>query len=262
MQLGIISSPNEESFIRAKNRGLDFIELCINIDIHVPDFMDQLVQIKNYISKYDVAIGSIGRWGSDRIDDQGHLIEEELKNSYQLIDACHALGCPVFVCGCNFVESLSYKDNCLAAINYFNKLITYGKEKGIKIATYNCRWSNFVHSEMAWTIIHGSLEDLGIKYDPSHCYYDGNGHYLEEIRDWGHRIYHFHLKGALKIKGERFDDPPVGMDQIHWPTVMATLYAVQYDGTLSIEPHSSNWRGELGNKGIDFTIDYIRPFIL
>ena len=68
---------------------------------------------------------------------------------------------------------------------------------------------------MAYTMIHGYLKDLYIKYDPSHCIYAG-GDYLKETRDWGDRFLHIHLKGSLKIDNERFDDPPAGMDQTNW----------------------------------------------
>ena len=58
------------------------------------------------------------------------------------------------------------------------------------------------------------------------------------------------------------DDPPAGLDMINWNALMGMLYAVGYDGTLSIEPHSGVWQGELGEKGVDYTIRYIRERML
>lgn len=262
MQLGIIAEPTKESFIMAQSKKLSFIELCINIDKDVKAFAETVNQLNDWVSQYGVQIGSIGRWGSDRIDEKGKPIEEELKKEYMLIDACHALGCPVYITGCNEQASLTYLNNCQAAINYFQKLIAYGKERDVKIATYNCRWNNFVCSEQAWQIVHGQLEELGIKYDASHSYYANNDNYLSEIAKWGDRFYHVHIKGALKVDGERYDDPPAGMDQLDWHSIMAILYKVGYNGSLSIEPHSTTWRGELGNKGVDFTIKFIKDYIL
>lgn len=262
MQLGIIASPTEESFIMAQNKNLSFLELCVNVNQDIQAFTQNVDQINDWISLYDVQIGSIGRWGADRINEEGQPIEEELQREYQLINACQTLGCPVYITGCNAQESLSYLDNCQAAIHYFQKLITYGQERGIKIATYNCRWNNFVCEEMAWQIIHDQLEDLGIKYDASHSYYANNDNYLSEVANWGHRFYHVHIKGALKVDGQRYDDPPAGMDQLDWRSIMAILYKVGYNGTLSIEPHSTTWRGALGDKGVDFTIEFIKDYIL
>ena len=205
-------------------------------------------------------IGAVGRWGSERISKEG-ICSDELNLECRLIDASARLGCGVYITGCNFVDELSYYENCTLAISYFEKLIAYGREKGVKISTYNCRWNNFVCDPMAFTLIHGYLKDLYIKYDPSHCVYAG-GDYLQEARDWGDRFLHVHLKGSLVVDGERYDDPPAGMDQTNWGAFLAILYAKGYDKGLSIEPHSANWTGELGEKGIDATIRYFRNLLL
>ena len=43
---------------------------------------------------------------------------------------------------------------------------------------------------------------------------------------------------------------------------MDILYTKDYDGMLSIEPHSHYWTGKKGQWGIDFTINYFKPFIM
>ena len=258
MRLGIIGWINEEEFKRAIERKLEFIEICVN-ERHEA-FLAGIEELKGYSQAYEMPIGSVGRWGEDKITAKG-IKEEELEIEYRLIEATKALDCDIYITGCNYVESLSYYENCILAISYFEKLIEHGKKHGVKIATYNCRWNNFIHSDPAWTIIHGHLKDLWIKYDTSHCIYDG-GDYLSEAKKWGERFAHVHIKGALIIDGKRFDDPPAGLDQTDWGSFMAVLYAKGYDGNLSIEPHSSNWHGELGQKGIDFTIKYIRNIML
>ncbi len=259
MKLGIIASPKVESFAEAASIGLEFLEFCINVNSDVDEFLRDVEKLKIASQQTGVAVGSIGRWGSDRIGKNG-IIEEELKRSYQLIDAAANLGCGNFVCGCNYVEELSYYENCTLAIEYFSKLLEYGKAKNVNISVYNCHWNNFVHNSMAWTIIHGHLPDLGIKFDPSHSRYAGSD-YLKEMRDWGHRFYHVHIKGSVIVDGERFDDPPAGLDQTDWGTFMSILYAKQYKGGLSIEPHSDTWTGELGDKGVNFTIEYMKSLL-
>jgi sugar phosphate isomerase/epimerase len=256
MKIGMISLPNEESFKNAAELGLEFLEFCINVNTDVGEFFSNTVSIKQWIEKYGVSVGSIGRWGSDRIDSEGKIINEELEDSYKLIDAARELNCNNFVCGCNYIQELSYYENCNAAIEYFSKLIEYGKSKGVNISTYNCDWNNFVDNSMSWTVIHGYLKDLGIKFDPSHSRYAGRD-YLKEMRDWGERFYHIHIKGSLIIDGVRLDDPPAGLDQTDWGTFMSVLYAKNYKGGLSIETHSLVWKGELGKKGIEFTINLL-----
>ena len=160
------------------------------------------------------------------------------------------------------IEELSYYSNITAAIQYLEKVCQYGEKKGVRTATYNCRWNNFVHSDRAWTLVQGHLPQLGIKYDSSHCIYD-HGNYLEEMKKWGKRFYHVHIKGALQSGGERFDDPPAGLDLTDWGAFMGCLYACGYDGLLSLEPHSAIWKaGELGEKGIALSIETIRKYML
>lgn len=258
MKLGIIGWINEEDFKSAQEKGLEFIELCVN-DRH-EIFLENVEQVKTYSTQYNMPIGSVGRWGADKITAEG-LREEELAIDYALIEKTAYLNSDVYITGCNYIDELSYYENCTLAIRYFEKLIEHGKKYGVKIATYNCRWNNFIHSDPTWTLLHGYLKDLYIKYDTSHCIYAG-GDYLSETKKWAHRFAHVHIKGALIVDGERFDDPPAGLDQTDWASFMAILYAKGYEGGLSIEPHSENWRDELGKKGVDFTINYIRNLIL
>lgn len=257
MQLGIIGAPIEESFQMAKQRGLDFLEFCVNEGHDVEKFYSNRNDLVKWKNEYGINIGSIGRWKSLRIDENGEIIKEELENCYKLIDVASELGCTNFVSGCNYVEKLSYFENCSAAISFFFLLIDYAKSKGVKISTYNCRKVNFIHNPEAWKIVHGHLEELGIKYDPSHSRYFG-GDYLQETLDWGHKFNHVHLKGSLIINGQRVDDPPAGLDQTDWKTFISLLRFNGYTGGLSIEPHSPIWTGELGVRGIDFTVEYMK----
>lgn len=258
MKLGRIAWFEEADFQSAKEQGMEFIELDVNS--RAQEFLDHLDVIRQRSQEYGMPVGAVGRWGSNRIGKEG-ICQDELELEYRLIEAAASLNCDVYITGCNYVEELSYYENCGLAISYFEKLIAFGAERGVKIAVYNCRWNNFVCTPMAYTMIHGYLKDLYIKYDPSHCIYDG-GDYLKEARDWGDRFLHVHLKGSLVIDGERFDDPPAGMDQTNWGAFLAILYAKGYDRCLSIEPHSANWKGELGDKGVDYTIRYFKNLIL
>ncbi|MFC4777020.1 sugar phosphate isomerase/epimerase family protein [Paenibacillus sp. GCM10023252] len=261
MKLGIIAARQTESFDEARELGLQFVEFTCNVSDDLTPFFSSIPELRAASERTGVAVGSIGRWGPDRIAADGTVIEEELQMSYALIDAAVELQCPVFVCGCNYVEERSYYENVTSAIHFFNLLIAYGEQKGVRIATYNCHWNSFVVDNQAWSLIHGHLPKLGIKYDPSHARYAGQD-YLKEARDWGSRFLHVHLKGSVIIDGKRFDDPPAGLDQTDWPTFIAVLYGSGYEGGLSIEPHSQVWKGELGQKGIQYTIGYMKPFLL
>lgn len=259
MKLGMISWITEECFIQAREKELEFIELDVND--RAEEFLMNADLLKEYVEKYDMPVQAVGRWGSQRITKDG-INQEELELEYKLIDASVPLRCEVYITGCNYIEELSYYENCTLAIQYFEKLIEFGKKYDIKIATYNCSWNNFVRNSMAYTMIHGYLKDLYIKYDPSHCLCHDGGNYMKDVVEWGDRFAHVHLKGVIMIDGQLYDSPPAGMDEINWPAFLSVLYAKGYKGGLSIEPHSENWMGELGNKGVDRTIEYFKKLRL
>jgi sugar phosphate isomerase/epimerase len=152
MHLGIIANPEVSSFHQDQVKGLEFLEFCINIGSDIDAFVAKMPALKQASKESGIKVGSIGRWGADRIGKQG-IVEEELQTSFRLIDTAAELGCPNFVCGVNYVEELSYFHNALLAIEYFSKLIEYGAPKGVSISAYNCHWNNFVDNDMAWTII-------------------------------------------------------------------------------------------------------------
>lgn len=258
MKLGMISWIGEKDFQEVKKRGLEFVELCVND--RSEEFLAHIEDLKRYIALYGLPVQSVGRWGGERITACG-ICQEQLALDKKLIDACAQIGCQVFVTGCNYVKELSYYQNCTLAIAYFEQLIAHAKELGIKVATYNCDWDNFVCSDEAYRLIHGHLKDLYIKYDTSHSIYAGRD-YLKETRDWAHRFAHVHLKGSLVIDGERYDDPPAGLDQTNWPAFLALLYSKGYEGGLSIEPHSAFWQGEIGEMGLNRTIAYFKDLML
>lgn len=261
MKLGIINGWEEGNFKYVKEKGLQAVEFCVNHNYDAEEFLKKAEEIRDNSKKYGVAVGSMGRWGMDRIDENGNIIEKSLEADKDLIIAACIIGCPVYNVGVNYIESKTYEENCQIAINYLSILLDFARDKGIKIATYNCDWANFVYNEKAWSVIHKALPELGIKYDASHCL-NRRGDYLKELRDWGDRVYHVHIKGVLYIDGDGYDDAPAGLDEINWGGLMDVLYTKDYDGMLSIEPHSGYWKGKKGQWGIDFTIKYISQFIM
>lgn len=261
MNLGIITSPDVEGVKSTAALGLKYAEYCYNVGLDVSVLEKSVPELLQAYEEYDVKLGALGRWGAFKVDKEGKLIEEELENTYRLIDVAKELSCPVFNTGVNYVKELSYEENIECAKTFLQKAVDYGNEKGVKIATVNCDWDNFVRTPKEWGLIHNLIPGLGIKFDPSHCINVGSGDYLGEIKDWADRFYHFHIKGTININGEHVDDPPAGLDMINWRAVMGILYDREYDGMLSIEPHSGTWRGDMGEWGVKYTIKYISDMI-
>ncbi len=260
MTLGIISNPDRKSLERVKGFGIGEVEFDINIGWDIPKFQSEIPEIKKNLQELGLTLSSIGRWGPDKVTADGKLIEEEIEISKILIDATAELGGKVFMTGCNKQESHTLYQAFTHAIEYFRILNDYAKEKGVRCAIYNCDWNNFIHSPAQWDIILPEVEGLGIKFDPSHAYYR-NDDVLQQIVDYGQYFAHVHAKGGLKSNGQRVDDPPVGLGTLDYAPIMAALYAKGYQGSVSLEPHSPVWQGELGEAGIRYSKAYLEKLI-
>ena len=262
MKLGMISGETPDCFDYAKSKHLDFIEICRNYDEETLKFIDNIASVKESMARTGLSVQSVGRWNSFP-KNKGELNREVFEMNCKLIDAAAAVGSEIFVCGCNYDESISLYRNYTFAIRYFADIMAYAGKYGMKTAVCNCSWNNFVYSPREWQVVLGELPDLMIKFDPSHAFYRNPNTYIEELQEWIGRVAHMHVKGACIINGKQYDDPPVGMDQIDWKTIFAILYREKYEGGLSLEPHSSTWhRKELKDGGVDFALRFIRPFLM
>lgn len=259
MKLGMIAPGMHDraSVEKVASYGLKYAEFDVNAD-DISYLKPQ--EIKDALAEFDVKLCAVGRWGRDRINPDGSINKKEQKDEFDLIDLCAYTGCPVYITGCNYVSGLSYFDNISAAIQYFRSLIDYAAGR-VKICTYNCHWNNYIDKPHEWDIVHDHLKDLGIKFDPSHTI-NGGRDYMSEAAKYAPRFDHVHIKGTINIDGQHIDDPPAGMDTVNWGALMSILRKNRYDGMLSIEPHSATWQGELGEKGLKYTIRYMNSLLL
>ena len=146
MKLGIINGWEEGHFKAVSEKGLEAVEFCINYNYDSAEVLTKAQEIKANSEKYGVMVGSVGRWGMDRVDENGQVIPEALQHDKNLVDLASIVGCPVYNVGFNYTEGKTYYENCLMAIDYFSALIEYAREKNVKIATYNCEGSYLMPS--------------------------------------------------------------------------------------------------------------------
>lgn len=261
MKLGIIEKEiSEAAFAHAASFGLDFVEFCVNKGFDEGQLLDHIPEIRGWMEKYGVGVGSVGRWKSVILREDGTIDPAEVELAGKLMAAADALGCDNYICGCNYCDALTMEENIEKAAEFFTAVLA-ARPEGMKVSVYNCFKMNFVDRPEIWEKILPGLPELGIKYDPSHAIHDGRD-YLQELLDWGGRVQHVHLKGALMVNGVQVDDPPAGLDQTDWKAVLAILRAKGYDRCLSIEPHSPVWQGELGEKGIAYTVRYFNDLLV
>jgi len=300
MKLGIIMPPKPESFEQAKELGLDFVEFDCNPDDFFGAPMAELTarqeELKAASQRAGIEVGAVGRWASHILDENGQVKPEEWDEVKAVIDFGAYLGAKHYLCSVNYVKELSYYKNITAAIQVLKDIVAYAKEKGMETAIVNCcMGGNYIRTPEQWKLVLSEVPGLGIKYDPSHSFVHGgqNGAYLEEGLEWGAHFKYCHVKGVIQRGDSReeeqwammdlakahpelkeelmaktfggsnwYDNPPAGIDVINWRAFFAILYKYGYDGYLAIEPHSPTWQGELGQKGLRYTIKYIRDLML
>ena len=300
MKLGIISPVAPESFQKAKDFGLEFLEFDLNPSDFFGGPLDEIERNKDAVKKASeetgVEVGAVGRWASHVLDENGDIIEAEWNEVKHVIDLGAYWGAKHYLCSVNYVKGLSYYKNITASIAVLREIVAYAKSKGLKTAIVNCMMGdNYIRTPEQWKLVLDEVPGLGIKYDPSHSFVHGgeNGAYLHEGLAWGDKFTYCHIKGVIQggdspeaeqwrardlmikypqlkdelmkgfAEGRRFyDNPPAGIDVINWRAFFAILYKNDYDGYLAIEPHSPTWQGEKGEKGILYTIKYIRDLML
>ena len=301
MKLGIIQPPKAESLEYAKSLGLDFVEFDCNPTAYFGQPMAEITKEKEAIrtasQKTGVEVGAVGRWASSILDKEGNVIPEEWEEVKAVIDFGAYLGAKYYLCSVAYVKELSYYKNITAAIKVLNQIVSYAKERNMECAIVNCvMGDNYIRTPEHWRLVLDEVPGLGIKYDPSHSFVHGgqNGAYLEEGLAWGDRFKYCHIKGVIQRgdsreinhwamrglmtaypearaaleahmgeeKNDWYDNPPAGIDAINWRAFFAILYKYGYDGYLAIEPHSATWLDEKGEKGIRYTIKYMRELMI
>ncbi len=300
MKLGIIQQPVPESLDYAQKLGLDFVEFDCNPSNFFGRPMTEVIPrqeaIKAASERTHVEVGAVGRWASHILDKDGNVIPEEWNEVKAVIDFGAYLGAKYYLCSCAYVPELSYYKNITAAIKVLNQIVAYAKDHGMETAIVNCcMGDNYIRTPEQWKLVLDEVPGLGIKYDPSHSFVHGGpqGAYMDEGIEWGDRFTYCHIKGVIQrgesqepaqwehkklieahpelkesfisrmtAKNDWYDNPPAGLDSINWRAFFGILYKHGYDGYLSIEPHSQTWRGEKGEKGVEYTIKYIRDLMI
>ena len=300
MKLGIIMPPKPDSFQKAKELGLDFVEFDCNptsfFGVPVSELDAAKEELKAASESTGVEVGAVGRWASPVLGPDGEPDPDEWAQVKAVIDFGAYLGAKHYLCSVNYVKELSYYKNITAAIKILNEIVSYAKERGMETAIVNCMMGgNYIRTPEQWKLVLSEVPGLGIKYDPSHSFVHGgqNGAYLEDGLEWGAHFKYCHVKGVIQrgdsqepehwairdfamahpeLKDEllsqafgpdnSYDTPPAGIDVINWRAFFAILYKYGYDGYLAIEPHSATWRGDKGEKGVKYTIKYIRDLMI
>jgi sugar phosphate isomerase/epimerase len=262
MRMGMIadwSEPDIKFAAEAQIPYVEFIPWC-----PMAEFTGKRKTIESLLDKHSVKVSAMGFFNHDIINPDAAKRESDLKDIHEMIELCETWKTPVFMIGAGQLQKDQPEQDALQkSIEALKKIVDVAGEHGVTVAIYNCHCWNYCVTPRHWGALLAAIPQIRFKYDCSHSYYD-NRDYLAEIRDFGKFFAHTHIKGCVKAEGRQVDDPPAGLDQIDWRSVIALLYKYEYKGVLSLESHSKIWNDakRLKYQGLRFSAKYIKSLLV
>ena len=204
----------------------------------------------------------------------------------KVIDAAQRLGVPTVGTFVGRDQARSIEDNWPVFDEVWPPLVAHAAQRGVKIAIENCpmifsgdEWpggNNLAFAPAIWREMFRRIPDdgFGLNLDPSHLVWQ----FIDcerAIYEFADRIFHTHGKdvevrpdglydwGTMST-GVGWQVPRLcGLGQVDWSRFFAALYAVGYDGVVSIEHEDRRFEGtpELVRRGFLIARDALRPFI-
>ena len=204
----------------------------------------------------------------------------------KVIDAAGRLGVPTVGTFVGRDKARTIEDNWASFDEVWPPLVAHAARRGVKIAIENCpmifsadEWpggNNLAFAPAIWREMFRRIPDdsFGLNLDPSHLVWQ----FIDcerAIYEFADRIFHTHGKdvevrpdglyewGTMSA-GVGWQVPRLcGLGQVDWPRFFAALYAVGYDGVVSIEHEDRRFEGtpELVRRGFLIARDALRPFI-
>ena len=211
--------------------------------------------VLNYCKERDVEISSLAYY-PNALDPVGSPAAVE--HLYRLIDMSALLGVNMITTFIGRDQTKTVEENIELAKVVWTPILSYAKEKGVKVAIENCpmlfdagQWpggQNIFTSPANWEKVFEALpfDNLGINYDPSHFIWQMID-YIKPIYKFKDRIFHVHCKD-IKLYRDKLDQVGVmgyplqfmspklpGLGDVDWGKYISALTDVGYDGPVCIE---------------------------
>lgn len=237
------------------------------------------------LEKYNLPISSLAYYPNPLHPDPDHrqMVIGHLK---KVILGAEMLGVPLVGTFVGKDKSKTVEENLEAFAKIWPPIVQFAADHGVKIAIENCpmifsndEWPggvNLANTPANWRKLWEILPaaNFGLNLDPSHLVWQMID-YCRVVRDFKERIFHIHAKdmtidaeglyqnGVLSL-GMGWQVPRLpGLGDVNWSKFIATLYAVGYDGAISIEHEDRAFEGseELVKRGFLIARDALRPYI-
>jgi sugar phosphate isomerase/epimerase len=184
-------------------------------------------------------------------------------------------------------QDRSVADNLTEVGKVWPDLVRFAGQHGVTIVIENCpmifsadEWpggKNLAYSPAIWRRLFEIVDadNFGLNLDPSHLVWQFID-YERAVREFGSRIHHVHAKDmeidrnglfehGVMATGVGWQIPRLpGLGEIRWDRFIAALYAIGYQGAISIEHEDRSFEGteDLVKRGFLLARDVLRPLVV
>jgi sugar phosphate isomerase/epimerase len=241
--------------------------------------------VDDLLARHGLSISALAYYPNplDPDDDAREAAHAHLR---KVIEAAGALGVPTVGTFAGNDKTRPMPENLERFAELWPPLVRHAGEHGVQIAIENCpmifsydEWpggNNLAYNPHAWRAMFEAIPDahFGLNLDPSHLVWQ----MIDAERvvfEFADRILHAHGKD-LEVRPDGLYEHGVmstgigwqvprlcGHGQVDWGRFIGALYAVGYDGVVSVEHEDRRFEGdvELVKKGFQIARNTLRPLI-
>ncbi|MBA2476657.1 MAG: sugar phosphate isomerase/epimerase [Actinobacteria bacterium] len=252
----------------------------LDVESFDPDAVNEL------IAGHGLTISALAYYPNNLHADDAHR-EEVNAHLRRVIEAAERLGVEVVGTFVGNDKDRPLPENLERFRRIWPPLVDHAAERGVRIAIENCpmffsydEWpggGNLAYAPAIWEEMFEAIPDehFGLNLDPSHLVWLMID-YERAVYDFAGRIFHVHAKD-LEIRREGlhrhgsfsgglgWQVPRLpGLGEVRWNRFLSALYAVGYDGVVSVEHEDRRFEGdeELVKRGFELARDVLRPLLV
>ncbi|MCP9485162.1 MAG: sugar phosphate isomerase/epimerase [Gaiellaceae bacterium MAG52_C11] len=243
-------------------------------------------EVGDMLDRHGLEISALAYYPNNLHPDETHRAAAN-GHLRRVIEAAAELGVPTVGTFVGNDKDRSLSENLERFRAVWPALARHAAERGVRIAIENCpmifgpdEWpggGNLAWSPAIWERLFETIPDegFGLNLDPSHLVWLMID-YERVVYEFSERIFHVHAKdmevrrdglyrhGTLS-SGVGWQVPRLpGLGEVRWDRFVAALYAVGYEGVVSVEHEDRDFEGseELVKRGFVLARNTLRPLIV
>jgi sugar phosphate isomerase/epimerase len=247
---------------------------------------DGAAAIRRLIDERNLEISSLAYYPNN-LDPDAAVRSAAQEHLRKVIVAAELLGVTLVGTFIGRDQTRSVTENLAEVEKVWPDLVRFAGQHGVTIVIENCpmifsgdEWpggKNLAYSPAIWRRLFEIVDadNFGLNLDPSHLVWQFID-YERVVREFGPRIHHVHAKDMEIDRNGLFENGVMsagvgwqiprlpGLGEIRWDRFVAALYAIGYEGAISIEHEDRSFEGdeELVKRGFLLARDVLRPLVV